>query len=149
MVARYILTAVAFLLVFGACKKESVDPTQYDADLLKAVNEYRMGIGLSALEHNEFLWGLAQQHSKYMAENETNSNHDGITERYSMIREELGNGEAKENVAFGSGSAQEVVNEWLKSVGLKANIEGDFNLTGLSAIRAENGTWYYTQIFFK
>ncbi len=141
-----------FLVIFIAtsCKKDDGIPSNYDDLLVEEVNNYRVSVGLSALENNEVLWKFANEHSNYMAENETNANHDGITERYEAIRDTLGNGEVAENVVRGdAGDAREVVQNWLASISHKANIEGAFTQTAISAVKSDNGSWYYTQIFFR
>jgi len=132
----------------SACKKETVDPSDYDLQLLEAVNAHRTEIGLEPLEHSDYIWQLAREHSEYMANEGGNVNQDGLVDRYEKIRAYYGTGIASENVASGSGSASEVVSLWLGSISLKETLEGDFKLTGLSAVKSKDGTWYYTQIFF-
>ena len=52
-----------------------------------------------------------------------------------------------ENVAFGSTSAREVVDNWLKSPDHKENIEGPYTLSGIGIAADRNGALYFTQIF--
>ena len=64
--------------------------------------------------------------------------------------EELENAVATgENVAAGQTSATAVMNAWLNSSSHKENIEGNFTHIGIAAIQNSNGTYYYTQLFFR
>jgi uncharacterized protein YkwD len=134
---------------FVSCKKEPAQQSGYDQELLDAVNTHRLSIGLLPLENSDFLWQIAYEHSAAMADGSVPFGNDGFTERSERIRAEFGLGPTAENDAEGSGTATEIVNEWLASTGLKPNIEGDYTLTGISAVRSKNGKWYYTQIFYK
>jgi len=153
MINRYIsiLSLSILVLLTSACQKDEVAPTDYDLNILKEVNNHRAAEGLTSLEHNEFIWQLAREHSLYMANNESNSNHDGIAERYEKLKDNFGSSAAGENVSsqYIKASESEIVNLWLASVSHKANIEGDYTITGISAVKSEAGTWYYTQIFYK
>lgn len=141
----------SFLLLVSACKKDDDATSDYDFQILEEVNNYRVSVGLSTLEHNDFIWQLAREHSMYMADNETNSNHDGIEQRYEKIIKEFGNSLKDENVSSSSTkrSAKEVVDLWLASISHKENLDGDYSITGISAIKSGDGTWYFTQIFYK
>ena len=140
----------ALLTLISACKKEKIEPTDYDMAILDAINAHRTSIGLIPLMHNDYLWELARGHSKNMADSKTLANHDGIDDRYDKITRTFGSGSVAENVALESGNvkAAELINLWLGSISLKENIEGNFNITGISAVLSEDGTWYYTQIFY-
>ncbi|NJO90668.1 MAG: CAP domain-containing protein [Chloroflexia bacterium] len=147
--AGFLLLFVLTLLLV-TCKKNDDGPSNYDDLLVEEVNNYRTSIGLAPLESHEELWKHARDHSVYMAENQTNTNSDGLLERYEAIRTYFGGGTVVENVARGTGgSAEDVVKEWLASIGHKANIEGNYTMTGISAVKSDNGSWYFTQIFFK
>ncbi len=145
----FFIVLYASLFISTGCKKDSVDPTTYDKEILDAINSYRTGMGLMPFEHSDFIWQIANQHSTAMADGSVPFSHDGFTERSELIRDEYGLGATAENIAWGQGSATELLNSWLGSTGHKANIEGDFELTGLSAVHAKDGNWYYTQIFYK
>jgi len=58
-----------------------------------------------------------------------------------------------ENVAYDSRSgdrlAARVVDDWLASSRHRENIEGDFTDTGIGAARAQDGLYYFTQIFVR
>jgi uncharacterized protein YkwD len=144
--------AVVLILLVNTCQKEEYNTesqTDYDKEILDAVNAHRASIGLNPLVHDDFLWQVANTHSENMANGSVPFGHDGLTERYEQVVAESGNGSFAENVANGQGSAVEVVESWLGSIGHKKNIEGNYSMTGLSAIKSSDGKWYYTQIFFK
>ncbi len=147
-----IFTFILFAVLTMSCKKEryqTQSQTDYDKEILDAINAHRISKGLTALEHDDFLWQVANEHTENMANGDVPFGHDGITERSDRIKQQLGNGVITENVATGQGSATEIVDSWLASQGYRINIEGNFTLTGLSAVQAGDGLYYYTQIFYK
>ena len=141
-----------FIATLGACEKDKDDakaePSDYDISLLEAVNAHRVEIGLIPLQHNDFLWGLANGHSKYMAGQNAIATSTGLEERITKIKQTLGLGAVAEIVAVGKGSASEVVESWLGSISLKEKVEGNYNITGLSAVKGSDGNWYFTEIFY-
>jgi len=54
-----------------------------------------------------------------------------------------------ENVAAGQPTAQSVMTAWLNSSGHKANIEGNYTHIGIGVAKDQNGSKYYTQIFYR
>ena len=140
---------LCFVLTGSSCEKDDSGQSGYDQELLNAVNNHRDSIGLSPLVHSDVIWIEANNHSTDMANGAIPFGHDGFTQRSENIRAVYGLGATAENIAWGNGTADEIVKSWLESVGHRANIEGDFNLTGLSAVKASDGNWYYTQIFYK
>jgi uncharacterized protein YkwD len=123
--------------------------TAYDDEILQLINAHRARIGKAALQKTQVIWEQANAHSRNMASGTVPFGHDGFSDRVAAIRAALGgSGSAAENVAMGYSSAAAVVNGWLSSSGHRANIEGNYTRTGLSAVRSGSGTWYYTQIFY-
>ncbi|MFN8258351.1 MAG: CAP domain-containing protein [Bacteroidales bacterium] len=140
------------VLLFSSCEKQEFNTqnqTDYDREILEAVNAYRAGKGLTPLVHDDFLWQVANSHSENMANGSIPFGHDGLTERSDLVTTHYFNSTYAENIAKGQGTGTELVESWLGSIGHKKNIEGNFTLTGLSAIKSADGTWYYTQVFCK
>jgi uncharacterized protein YkwD len=147
-----IFNILLFIIILISCQKEKYhteSPTNYDKEILAAINLHRQSIGLKSLEHSDVIWQEANTHSENMANGVVAFGDEGLTARSDSILKKLGNGIVAENVAKGKGTAEEIVNSWLSSVGHKVNIEGNFTLTGISAIQTKDGTYYYTQIFYK
>ncbi|MCK0131836.1 CAP domain-containing protein [Flavobacteriaceae bacterium F08102] len=117
-------------------------------DILKLINKHREINGLHTLKRNATADKLAENHNKYMIANDV-VNHDHFNERASALRKDEQAKGVGENVAWGYKDAQQVVNAWLDSPGHKANIEGDFTNSGLSAMKDDNGTYYFTHLFYK
>jgi len=118
------------------------------ADILTLVNQHRQNKGLTVLKRNSTADKLAEDHNKYMIANDV-VNHDFFDERASSLRKNEAAKGVGENVAWGYKDAEGVVNAWLDSPGHKANIEGDFTNSGISALKDENGTYYFTHLFYK
>ncbi len=147
-----IYSFVLFSVLTISCKKERFETqsqTDYDKQVLDTINAHRISIGLTGLVHNDFLWQIANEHSENMANGDVPFGHTGATERSDRIKQQIGNGSIAENVATSKETITVVVESWLTSQGHKSNIEGNYTLTGLSAIQSGDGTWYYTQIFYK
>ena len=146
-----IFTLLIVVFMSNSCQQEEYNTesqTDYDKEILEVINFHRDTIGLPPLVHDEYIWQVTNNHSENMANGNVPVSHDGITERSDQIIAVHGSGIVAENIASGKGTAEEIVNSWLASVGHKKNIEGKFTLTGLSAIKSGDGKWYYTQIFY-
>lgn len=145
-----IFVLIAFLLL-ASCSKNNVTETYTSTDrqILQLVNQYRKSMGKAELEMNQTIWNEAMQHSSNMAAGTVAFSHDGFTDRINRIKAAIGGSSAAENVAYGYPTAQSVVDGWLSSPGHRNNMEGDYSLTGISAVQNSAGTWYYTQIFLK
>jgi uncharacterized protein YkwD len=117
-------------------------------EILRYINEYRRKKRLPPMAMNAVMNAEAQKHSENMAARRTSFGHNGFQHRVKRISSALnGFSGAGENVAMGSTTAKEVVDNWLKSSMHKQNIEGAFNLTGIGVAADKKGTLYFTQIF--
>ncbi len=115
-------------------------------EILKLVNEHRKSVGKEALSFNTLANTLAKEHSMYMIE-QNDISHDGFEDRSVRLNKEEQAVGTAENVAFKYTSAQAVVTGWINSTRHKQNIEGNYTETGISAIKNESGTYFFTQIF--
>jgi uncharacterized protein YkwD len=140
---------LSFIVLLVSCKKDPTTPSGYEQEILDAINAHRADLGLAPLVSNDFIYQIAHAHCQDMADGKVPFGYDGQTERSDQITKQFGAGSVAENVAWGQGSGTEILNNWLQSVGLKENIEGKFELTGLSAVRTKDGNYYYSQIFYK
>ncbi|GEQ84979.1 hypothetical protein ULMS_04870 [Patiriisocius marinistellae] len=160
-------TLLAFVLLFtvASCSTEdtnTVEEANYAIDLnlahetdwemaeeiLILVNEHRATLGLNAIKKDkQHASAYAVDHTKYMIDLKQ-INHDNFQYRTQALK---GQGAEKvgENVAFGYTDAQTVVTAWLNSVGHRRAIEGDFTHSGFGIIPNSNGTYYFTQLFYK
>lgn len=77
--------------------------------------------------------------------------HDRFEERAARAREATGATRLAENVAVNTYSAPEAgeraVEGWMESPAHRSNILGDFQLTGVGAVRSASGTFFITQLF--
>jgi uncharacterized protein YkwD len=152
-----LICCVAFIAALAGCNDAPTDPvdTSFGAIEQSAhakINTYRASKGLSALEFNETIAAQARAHSADMAAGRVAFSHDGFDARVAAIAKVISVSGAAENVAFNNGfsdPASEAVTGWLNSSGHRANIEGDYDLTGIGVARAADGAYYFTQIFVK
>jgi len=130
-------------------QQKNVVPNYKDManDILKLVNEHRAAMKLNPLVMNDYISKEAGTHSQNMASGKVEFGHDGFDDRAARIKTQLKNVNSwAENVAFGSKTARQAVEMWLKSPGHKKNIEGNYNLTGIGIAKGPDGL-YFTQIF--
>ncbi|SEL04358.1 Uncharacterized conserved protein YkwD, contains CAP (CSP/antigen 5/PR1) domain [Aquimarina amphilecti] len=127
---------------------ELINETNISDDILVLVNQHRQSIGLSTLSKNETAEQLAIDHTKYMISIDE-INHDNFNQRGNILGDEENATGTAENVARFYQDAQSVVDGWLNSTGHRENIEGNYMYTGISAIKDENGRYYYTQLFYR
>ncbi len=160
--AARVLSTLLVVLALAACTQgcsdddNPVTPGYEFADLeartLALVNQHRASKGLGSLSSNDVIVEQARQHSSNMAKKTVAFGHEGFNDRVAVIQTKISLSSAGENVAMMSGMAdpaQAAFNGWLNSAGHKANMEGDFNLTGMGIAKNTDGAYYFTQIFVK
>jgi uncharacterized protein YkwD len=154
--------ALFAILTFSSCSTDSLDDkadelelslieTQAKAieiEILDLINDHRISNGLSLLEDMSLVKSVAYSHTDYMVDNDVVS-HDNFYTRSNYLKANAGAKRVSENVAYGYGTAQGVVNAWIRSESHKANLEGDFTNFDISAEKNEDGRWYFTNIFIK
>lgn len=120
-----------------------------EIETLNLINAYRLSIGLSSLEKNNYISFKSEEHDNYMIANDL-VNHDDSVNRSENIMKVLGAKSVGENIAYNYTTPEAVFNAWLSSPVHKENIEGDFTCFGIS-IRENpiTGDKYYTNIFAK
>jgi uncharacterized protein YkwD len=123
--------------------------TPVELETMALINEYRVSIGLNALEKINHVSYKSEEHDHYMIANNV-VNHDDFVSRSENIIKVLGAKKVSENIAYNYSTAKGAFDAWLKSEGHRENIEGDFTHFGI-AVRENpvNGRKYYTNIFVK
>lgn len=127
--------------------------SERELNIHKLVNERRQLEGLVLLEFNEFISGLAREHSHQQSLlnkpfiKGLGISHEGFDERAEKIFSTLGASLVGENVAMGYASSVSAVEAWMNSPGHKRNIlDPKFRRTGIGSTGFfENPI--YTQIF--
>jgi len=123
-------------------------PAPFNEQILTCVNQFRADNGKPPLTMNPDMVETAAIHSQAMAEGKVPFGHDNFDERFKYVASKLGGINAfAENVAMGSMNAQQVVDGWAHSPGHRKNMLGDYNLTGIAAVKAAGGNIYFTQLF--
>ena len=120
-----------------------------ELETMALINDYRVSIGLNALEKINHISHESEEHDNYMIANNV-VNHNDFEARSENIMNALHAKNVSENIAYNYNSAKGAFDAWLKSEGHKQNIEGDFTHFGIS-IRENptTGKKYYTNIFVK
>ncbi len=128
---------------------QSYDYNETEVKMAELINDYRVSIGLNALETINHISYKSEEHNEYMIANKV-VNHDFFQERSQNIIQVLGAVKVNENVAYNYVTPEAALNAWLNSPGHKANIEGTFTHFGIS-ITADpaTGKKYYTNIFVR
>jgi uncharacterized protein YkwD len=120
-----------------------------ELEIIELINQHRASLSLAALAFHPTIQASSLQHSTNIAKGVVPFGHEGFSDRANLLVQELKGSAASENVAMGQKTAQEVVQGWLNSVGHRNNIEGDFNLTGISVVKNQQGENIFTQLFIK
>jgi uncharacterized protein YkwD len=120
-----------------------------ELETMALINNYRVSIGLNALEKINHISHKSEEHDNYMIANNV-VNHDDFVARSENIIKVLGAKSVSENIAYNYNSAKGAFDAWLKSDGHRENIEGNFTHFGISVRENPvNGKKYYTNIFVK
>lgn len=155
---------VGILSFAVSCTKENVETEsdKYEIDLnvanqtdwkmaveiLDLVNLHRASIGKGTIQIDyNFASAYATNHTNYMISKKLIS-HDNFLQRSQALKSR-GATSVAENVAYGYNNAEDVVNAWLLSPSHKAIIEGPYTNCGFGVVKAENGQFFYTQLFYK
>ncbi|WP_378183071.1 CAP domain-containing protein [Aquimarina sp. SS2-1] len=127
---------------------ELLNETNISDEILRLVNLHRQGLDLSSLSKNATAEQLAIDHTKYMI-SINQINHDNFNQRGNVLSDQENATGTAENVARFYTDAQSVVQGWLNSPDHRENIEGNYTYTGISAIKDQDGRYYYTQLFYR
>ena len=158
------LLAIVLLLMTASCSKDdslATEEADYSINLnlahetdwemadaiLRLINEHRVSVGLATIERDQqHASAHAVKHTNYMIEM-NRINHDNFGIRSEALKQ---NGAIRvgENVANGYTTAEDVVFAWLNSPSHKDVIEGNFTHSGFGVIPNENGTYFFTQLFY-
>lgn len=157
------LPAMALLAIVSfSCSTDAIEENKIDAitssyvpetkiieiEILELINDYRISIGLNALENMSSIKAQAYGHTEYMIK-KSKISHDNFLQRSTSLKNNPGALSVSENVAFAYSSPESVVNAWLGSESHRAVIEGDFTNFDVFADLDEDGKYYYTNIFIK
>ncbi|TVZ52712.1 CAP domain-containing protein [Dokdonia sp. Hel_I_53] len=157
------LYTVISLFVFTSCSTDNLSEEDFSSNLetsidvenniilaeevMEALNEYRVSIGLNPLAWHDDSEELAVEHSFYMVQN-NQASHDNFYERSDALQQGGANF-VSENVAYGYQDAASVLQGWLDSPSHKSAIEGDYTHSGIGIVHTDNGIPYYTQLFIR
>ncbi|SNR61785.1 Cysteine-rich secretory protein family protein [Lutibacter agarilyticus] len=126
---------------------EKIQYSTIELEILDLVNAHRQSIDLQTLKTLDIVSGVAEGHTNYMIETGQIS-HDNFPKRSEVL---IKNAKAKavgENVAYGYGSAEAVVNGWLNSEGHREVIESTkYTHFGISTECNSEGRNYFTHMF--
>ena len=129
--------------------------TRLEREAFDLMNDARSSGGLAPLEWDDDIAALARSHARSMAENRFFSHRgldgrtvDGRANEFGIAWSAIG-----ENIASFSGSkdpCRTAVDNWLKSAGHRQNILGGrWNRTAIGIGVADDGTYYFTQVFMQ
>jgi uncharacterized protein YkwD len=122
------------------------------------VDAERAKLGLAPLDMNETLRLIAREHSQDMASRNyfSHVSPEGIQPADRITAAGLSYGAVAENIASNRGlpdPAAFAVQSWMTSPGHRNNIldamGGGFTQTGVGIAKRSDGTFFFTQIFFK
>lgn len=159
------MTFIAILLAMNACSADTAEGTENststeilitnytynDSELetMKLINDYRVSVGLNALEPINHISAKCEEHNNYMIEKNV-VDHNDFVARSENITKVLGAKKVGENVAYNYKTSEAALKAWLDSPGHKENIEGNFTHFGIAVtIDAKTGKKYYTNIFVR
>jgi uncharacterized protein YkwD len=118
-----------------------------ELELMQLINDYRVSIGLNALEKVNHISNRCEEHNKYMIANKV-VDHNDFASRSENIVKVLSAKNVAENVAYNYKTSEAVLKAWLASPGHKKNIEGKYTHFGISvSTDPATGKKYYTNIF--
>jgi uncharacterized protein YkwD len=145
--------APAFGPAPGAGWKASAALYDVELEIHQIVNRERVANGLPPLLFDSEVAAVARDHSRAMAIGAREFGHDRFRDRARTARSLVPESRAvSENVASNlrdpAVAGPHAVRQWLESHGHRENIyDPGFAVTGVGAWRAENGEFFFTQLF--
>jgi uncharacterized protein YkwD len=158
-----VLLLVATIFTLNSCSSDSAETTDsdnsnakvmsytYDATELEAmdlINEYRVSVGLNALQQINHISFKSEEHDNYMIANNV-VNHNNFVSRSENLISVLGAKRVGENVAYNYNTPKAALTAWLNSPSHKENIVGNYTHFGIAIRTNADGKKYYTNIFAK
>lgn len=120
-----------------------------ELEVIDLINDYRVSIGLNALQSNSYVSQVSEKHNEYMISKKVIS-HDNFTARAKNIINVVKAKKVGENLAFNYKTSKGAFEAWLKSPVHKQNLDGDYTHCGISiSVDSTTGNIYYTNIFVK
>ena len=145
-----------FVLLAISCSRESEDPSEVpvyskaievESELFKLVNDHRVSLGQTTLSFSQVAYDYASRHTDYMIATGSLS-HDNFSSRASGIAAEVQARAVSENVARDYSNALKALEGWLSSESHRQTMEGEFTHSAISVKKDEDGTLYFTQLFY-
>lgn len=159
-----VLSVIVIVYTMNCCSSDNVGPEDTYASSLKVmdytyisseletlelINDYRVGIGLNALEKINHISYKSEEHDNYMIAHNV-VNHNGFVDRSENMTNVLGAKTVGEIIAYNYNSPQAVFSAWLNSPKHRETIIGDYTHFGISIRESpHNKRKYYTSIFIK
>lgn len=146
-----------FVCIASSCSKEVLDTTvineaesakEIEQELLAVVNDHRVNLGYTVLEFSPVAYEYAGKHNDYMIA-KGDINHDNFSARASDIATQVNAEFVAENIAKDYADAAEAFQGWIDSSNHKKTMEGEFTHTAVSVKKDSNGTFYFTQLFYR
>ena len=151
------MRALFFIFLLGGCSETRVpaatavettgQETTLAREVLDLVNAERSGVGVATLAWSAALADVAWLHSNDMVQRDffSHVNPDGEDPFARLDRASVGYRVAGENIAFGSTTAVDVVNQWMNSPLHRKNIlDPDYTELGVGVVQDAT---MWTQVF--
>ena len=116
------------------------------------INQQRIASHLTPLVWQDTIAETAERHSLNMAEGTVAFGHDGFYDRIAELRSFFTFTTAAENVGYcteQNDPVQVIVNGWMQKTDHRANVLGDFDVSGIGAAEGLDGEIFITQVFLK
>lgn len=123
----------------------------FEAELLRLVNDHRLGLGLSPLVPSTRLSDAARAHSRHMIEHRffAHATPEGVTPSERITLANIDWSQVGENIAAGYSTPQDVFNAWLASPEHRANMESPgFTVAGVGYAQDAAPTADFPQVHY-
>jgi len=148
-----LLLSIGFAAQAGDSSGEAtIDSTALEKEVFRRINAHRRESGRAPFVYDEAVAAIARGHSLAMARGRSGFGHGRFDARMAEVSARVELAGMAENVSKHQRSAnfaEAAVTQWLASRPHRANIDGDYSLTGVGAARGEDGTVYFTQLFVR
>ncbi|MDI3526308.1 MAG: hypothetical protein PWR03_491 [Tenuifilum sp.] len=137
-----------FTQIFAkSAEKPKVVPAEYEAEVLRLINEHRKMLGLHELQNDATIHSEALKYSKAMAAGKVPIGPPGFNDPIKSLLHRYNASQMVELIGYDYQSPKELFDAWMNSTHQRDIIEGNFNLTGIGVYQSANGKVFVTQVF--
>lgn len=130
-----------------SAEKPKVVPAEYEAELLRLINEHRYKLDLKPIKNDETIHAEALKYSQLMAAGKAPIGPPSFDSPIKSLLRKFNASKMVELIGYDYIKPKDLFDSWLASTKQRDIIEGNYNLTGIGVVQSADGKVFVTQVF--